>query len=92
MADRKKKASSRKKKARSGKKRPGTARFHGTITLQPPAGGEEVGNGEHVVVSIRKLWFGKLPELRNRSEIQLDLMISTSDERQKLVERRVSSG
>lgn len=90
----------KKKTAKSGKSTRkdggsrGGAKFAGTVRMLPPDGGDAgaVSNGARVVVSIAELSVGRLPEGGAASELQLDALVRTTDEKGKAVAVAWSSG
>ncbi|MEM7243904.1 MAG: hypothetical protein AAF533_01095 [Acidobacteriota bacterium] len=69
-----------------------TAKFAGSIRVRQPSGSEELGSGTHVVVTLVKIAFGKLPEPGRRSELKVKLGVSTSDAKGKRIRRERDDG
>ena len=76
------KASSKKsasRKATPKKGWSGKGKFHGIIHVVPPAGGQSIGNGTQILVALRKLFFGNVPD-PGKNQLSVAMVVETDKE------------
>ncbi len=76
------KASSKKsasRKAAPKKGWTGKGKFHGVIHVVPPAGGQSIGNGTQILVALRKLFFGNVPD-PGKNQLSVAMVVETDKE------------
>jgi hypothetical protein len=68
------------------------SKFHGKIEHSVEEPGDKIKDDDHVVVSIRELSFGRLPESYGRAELMFDITLSTTSADGKPVHATHNSG
>ena len=68
------------------------SKFHGVVVHTPPASGAKIASGDHVVVAVRELSFGALPEIGRNSELWFGIQLATTGKKGERVEVNHDTG